>query len=61
MMNKILSAEGFMDAECTKCGAIIGTDQNMQDALGEPFNGSIISCTCGEEYDVQVGFKISPL
>lgn len=60
-MSNILTAEGFMDLECDECGELIGTDEEMQDALGEPFNGSIITCKCGKEYLVQIGFKIEPL
>lgn len=57
----ILSGEGFCEAECEDCGTIIGTEDNMMNACGEPFNGYIAECPnpeCDAEYSINIGFKI---
>lgn len=57
----ILSGEGFCEFEC-ECGENLGTEENMMDACGDPFNGLIIECPeCKKEYDVQVGFRVESL
>jgi hypothetical protein len=61
MENKILTGEGFCDFEC-ECGENLGTEENMQDACSEPFNGVIIQCPkCKKEYDITIGFKIEKI
>ena len=61
MENKILSTEGFCDFEC-KCGENLGTEENMMQICGEPFNGIIVECPkCKKEYNINIGFKIEAL
>lgn len=60
----ILSAEGFCDAECTECETRIGTQEAMEDACYEPFNGAIVECPnedCDAEYSIDLGFRINKI
>jgi hypothetical protein len=57
---KAYSAEGLERVECWDCLENLDS-QALMDVLHEPFNGIIHSCKCGKEYEVNVGFKITPI
>ena len=58
---KIYSAEGLCDnVECWDCLEELDAEA-MMDVLHEPFNGITHTCKCGKEYDIAVGFRITPI
>jgi hypothetical protein len=56
----VYSAEGLQDVECWDCLEPLDVEE-MLDATHEPYNGICITCKCGREYTVVVGFRISPI
>ena len=54
----ILSADDFYHFEC-ECGENLGTEENMIDICGDPFNGIVIDCPkCKKEYSIDLLFKV---
>lgn len=56
---KIWSSEGISEIECWSCCENLDYEDILS-AIHES-NGVIISCACGKEYEVNIGFKVTPL
>ena len=55
MKEKIVTAECFM---CPDCGKDF-SEEDLIELCGEPFNGTIIECSCGKEWNCDILIKIS--
>lgn len=52
----IVNAENF---ECPDCGEY--WEEQLEEACQEPFNGIVVNCDCGKEFDISVCFCIEEL
>lgn len=59
MYKTVWSSDGISEIECWNCLEYLDYDKIL-DAIHEA-NGIIIQCNCGEEFEVNIGFKISPI
>lgn len=55
MKEKIVTAENFICPNCDK----EFNEEDLIELCGEPFNGIIIECECGKEWDCNILIKIS--
>lgn len=55
MQEKIVTALGF---SCPNCDKEFSED-DLLELCNEPFNGTIIECDCGKEWDCNILIKIS--